>query len=114
MAETYDVYVDIGEGMVLVASGISDLFWDIDFGPFLYNNGYSWRVDATNENGTTTGDVWTFTSLAYSPPLPTGITLTDVEGDEGEQTGTPTGVNNMITVRKLIAVANNKVWMESI
>jgi len=114
MAETYNVYVDTGDGLTLVAAGISDLYWAVDFGPLLYNNGYSWRVDAINEYGTTTGDVWTFTSLVFNPPLPTGISLTDVEGDEGEQTGTPTGANNMITVRKLIAAANNKIWLEDI
>jgi len=114
MAETYDVYVDGGEGMALVASGISDLFWNINFGPLLYNQGYSWRVDAINEFGTTTGDVWTFDSIDFHPPLVSGMSLTDVEGEEGEMTGTPTGQNNMITVRKLLAAANDRIWLEDI
>ena len=114
MSETYDVYVDTGEGMVLVALNVSDLFWAIGFGPLLYNLGYSWRVDAVNEFGTTTGDTWTFTSLVFVPPLPPGSELLDEEGEEGEQVGTPTGENNMITIRKLVAVANNRIWVEDI
>ncbi len=112
--ETYNVYVDTGEGMTLVASGISDVFWSIDFGPFLYNLEYSWRVDATNEQGTTTGDVWTFRSLVFSTPLPTGMSLSDVAGEKGEPIGDPTGENNIITLRKIVAAAKDKIWIEDI
>jgi len=114
MAETYNVYVDGGDGMVLVAEGISDTFWTVNFGPLLYNTGYSWRVDAINEYGTTTGDVWTFNSIVFSTPLPTGMSLSDVAGSEGVPTGTPTGGNSIISLRKLIAASNNKIWMEDL
>ena len=109
MAETYNVYFDTGSGMELRASNISDTELTVDFGPFLYSTGYSWRVDATNESGTTTGDTWTFTSLVYDPPLPSGITMVD-----GEPTGDPTGENAVITMRRLVAAANNKIWYEAI
>ena len=112
--ETYDVYFDLGEGLVLVASGISEVELERTGGLLLYNFPYSWRVDAVNEFGTTTGDEWTFNTLLFAPPLPSGVSLTDVEGEEGEPTGTPNGLNNMITVRKLIAAANNKVWVEDL
>jgi len=109
MAETYSVYFDAGDGMELVASGISDTELTIDFGPFLYSTGYSWRVDATNECGTTTGDTWTFTSLVYDPPLPSGVTMVD-----GEPAGDPTGENNMVTIKRLVVAADNKIWYEDI
>ena len=109
MAETYDVYFNDGGGMEQVASGISDTELVIVFGPFEYNTEYSWRVDATNEYGTTTGDVWTFTSIVYAPPLPTGVTLVG-----GVPTGTPTGGNNMMTTKRLVAAAYNKIWYENI
>lgn len=54
----------------------------------------------------------------FYPPLPTGITLnesgTPPDNPPGSQLGTPTGVNNMITVRKLIAAANSRIWVEDI
>ena len=116
MAETYDVYFDRadGEGLELIAVDISDLEQAIAFGPFDYNTGYSWRVDAVNEYGTTTGDVWTFTSIKFDPPLPSGVTLTDVPGEEGEPTGTPTGENAVIRVSRLVAAAHNKIWYEDL
>ena len=114
MAETYNVYFNDGSGMVQVASGISDTELTVVWGPFDYNMDYSWRVDSVNENGTTTGDVWTFTSLKYDPPLPTGVTLTDVAGSEGVPTGTPTGENAVISIKRLVAAANSKIWYEDL
>ncbi len=114
MAETYNFYVDVGEGLVLVESDIVDLFWLVSVGPLLYNKVYSWRVDATNEYGTTEGDEWSFTTLKFGPPLPSGVTLTDVEGETGVEIGTPSGENNIITIRKLVAAAEDKVWFEVI
>jgi len=121
VATSYDLYVGIGELMGAVAidvPGITDTSYDsavVDFQNgyvWGYNSVYYWRVDAVNDFGTTEGDVWTFNSIDYAPPLPTGVTLTDVVGDEGEPTGTPTGENNMITVRRLVAAANNTVFYE--
>ena len=114
MVETYNVYFDSGDGMVSVASGISDTELAVSFGPLNYNVDYSWRVDAVNEHGTTTGDVWTFTSLKYDPPLPSGVTLTDVAGSEGVPTGTPTGENAVISIKRLVAAANSKIWYEDL
>lgn len=110
MAEVYDVYFDSGDGLELIAVSVSDLEQAIAFGPFEYNTEYSWRVDATNDYGTTTGDVWTFTCIKYDPPLPDGVTL-DAAGDP---TGTPTGENCMVTTRLLVAAANSKIWYEDI
>lgn len=46
----------------------------------------------------------------FSPPLPSGVTL----DAEGNPTGDPTGENNVITLRRLIVAANNKIFYEDI
>lgn len=92
---------------------------------------YYWRVDATNSYGTTTGDEWSFTTIRLKPPGPTyqygGFyyqLLVDEDGNWG--TPPPVGVENtdyvvvtylpnfISTTRRLIGVANNKVWFEDI
>ena len=109
MASTYDVYFSkVGEALVLVAPDISELEYTLPYS-LDYNTEYQWRVDATNVNGTTTGDVWSFTTLAYDPPLPYGITL----DANGNPVGTALGLNNMMTVKRLVAVADNKVYYET-
>jgi len=110
MDETYNVYFDSGDGLELVAAGISAVEYTVAFGPLNYNTEYSWRVDAINDSGTTTGDVWTFTCIKYDPPLPSGMTL----DDDGEPTGTPTGENCMLTTRLIVAAADDKIWFEDI
>ena len=60
-----------------------------------YTTTYTWRVDAHNQWGTVAGTEWAFTVFALIPPL-------------------PTGQNAMATVRRLVAVANNAFWYESI
>ena len=62
-----------------------------DPGTLEYSTTYYWRVDTKNDNGTTTGNVWKFTTapapnLKASAPLPahdaTGVTLnTNLEWD---------------------------------
>ena len=37
-----------------------------------YGTTYYWRVDSTNAGGTTTGDVWSFTTEVQPPPKATG------------------------------------------
>ncbi len=74
-----------------------------------YNTTYYWRVDSVDQNSIVTGTEWSFTTLGFAPPLPTGVTL---DGD-GEPTGTPTGINGIATIKRLVAAANNKIWYES-
>jgi len=111
MAETYNVYFDDGSGMMLVAAELAITELTITFGPFDYATDYSWRVDATNGAGTTTGDTWTFKSLEFNPPLPTGVTMVDGTLESGT-VGMPTGENNMMTIKRLMAAAQNKIWFE--
>ncbi|HEB26231.1 MAG TPA: hypothetical protein ENI05_00440 [Porticoccus sp.] len=101
MAETYDVYFGLVSGSLeLVSAGQSELSISV-LVTLEYNTAYQWRVDATNEIGTTTGDVWTFTTMAFDPPVVSG------------GVGSASGLNNMATVKRLVAIANNKVFYET-
>jgi len=108
-ADTYNVYFGESGNEVLVASLQADVEWTITFGLLDYEKTYGWRIDSVNDFGTTTGDTWTFSSIVFDPVLPTGITLVD-----GEPTGTPDGENNMITVKRLVAAAENAIWYEDL
>ena len=78
-----------------------------------YGEIYYWRVDAVNDFGTTQGDELYFTTLVFAPPTPPGITWTD-PGNDPAFTGTPTGGNAIISVRRLVVAANNKIWVEDL
>jgi len=95
--DTFDVYFGESGSEVLVAEGqdVSDENWAILFGSLGYGTTYGWRVDASNFYGTTTGDTWTFTTLTFDPPV-------------------PSGQNGMLVVKRLVAAANNKFWYEDI
>jgi len=60
---TTEVEVLIGTGLdnlISVYSGPAVTFYDPS--PLNYSTTYYWKVDATNSNGTTAGDVWSFTT----------------------------------------------------
>jgi len=108
--DTYDVYFRVqGNDWTKVSSAQEALLWTIVFGTLGYGITYEWRVDATNDAGTTTGDTWSFTCMVFDPPLPTGVTL----DADGNPTGTATGLNNMMAVRRLVAAARNKIFYEA-
>ncbi len=108
MAETYDIYFGPTGDLSLISAEQVGLSIEVPYA-LEYNTEYSWRVDATNEFGTTTGNTWSFTCLFFAPPLPSGITL---DGD-GEPTGIASGLNNMVTLKRIVAVANDKVFYET-
>lgn len=110
--DSYNIYYGTLSGFLdLVAEGVTDLSQALIEGAYgVYNRITYWRVDAVNEVGITTGDEWYFTTLIFDPVLPTGVTL---DGD-GEPTGTPTGESGMLTIKKLVAAANSKIWYEDI
>ncbi|GAG35990.1 unnamed protein product, partial [marine sediment metagenome] len=114
-ATSYDVYYgDTSGSLSLVSDGQEALSYTIDGvtlgSPFDYLITRYWRIDAINDVGIITGDEWSFVSIAFDPPLPTGVTL----DADGNPTGTPTGESGMMTVRRLVAAAYNKMWYESI
>lgn len=102
MADTYAVYAGVNlASLSLVASGISSLslaipsVWLIN-SLLSYNTIYYWRVDATNEFGTTTGDTWYFTSMIFAPPV----------------AGSGVSINSINANKILVAASNNKMWYE--
>jgi len=103
-ADDFDVYFGISGDMELVSSGQAGTSFAMAV-PLLYNTVYQWRIDANNAYGTTTGDVWSFTSLVFAPPTPSGDGAGGELGGEG-------GKNNMVTVKRLVAAANNTVFYE--
>jgi hypothetical protein len=114
-ADTYEIYFrEEGDEWELVGEAQEGIEWTVDFGTLEYGITYEWRVDATNEYGTTTGDTWSFSAIYYNPPLPAGITLDWDADPPGQPTGNPTGENNMYTVKRLIVAANNKIFYEDI
>jgi hypothetical protein len=113
--DTFDVWFGPSGNMAKVSSAQAGLSYSIGYS-LNYNTTYQWRIDSTNENGTTTGDVWSYSCIAFAPPLPSGMSMSGNSGPNGEgtPTGTPTGINNMITIKKLVAVAENRFWYEDI
>jgi len=76
--DTYNVYYGIESGnLSLVSSGIevgseSFTITDItDGSPFEYVVTRYWRIDSVNDDGTTTGDEWSFTTIRLDPPAET-------------------------------------------
>lgn len=122
-ADTYEIYFrEQGDEWELVGEAQADVEWTISFGTLAYGTTYEWRVDATNIYDTTTGDTWSFDTIALhriliSYDLITGGSGAGPYDDPPGVEGTDwrwTGENNMLTVKRLVAVANSKVWYESI
>ena len=115
---SYDVYYGTLSGFLSLVSNTENLGYALVADTFdNYGRTSYWRVDAVNQFGTTQGDELWFTTLVFAPPLPSGQSIEYSEGDSGEEpviVGTPTGENNMITIRKLVAAAANKIWIEGI
>lgn len=99
-ADSYNVYYGENAGSLSLLSeeqvGLSFSITGIDFGsPFAYAISRAWRVDAINEGGVATGDVWTFTTITFAPPS---------AGSDGK--------NIIRTVRRLLVAAANKIYYE--
>lgn len=89
--DDYEVYFGPTGDMILIES---------EYGPtsliitdvLVFEQEYSWRVDINIGAGIVTGDVWTFTIEAFTPPA----------------------VTNLRNKRYLIVVSNNEVWYEDL
>lgn len=108
--DSYDIYFGLESGNLTLVDNTVGLLLDLVSVFPTYNYTYYWNIDAVNDFGVTSGNEVSFTTIAFYPPLPTGVTL----DNDGNPTGTPTGINNMITVRRLVVAANSKIWYESI
>lgn len=85
-ATTYDVYF----GQTLPASPTSANLTTTTFAPpggMATSSNYVWRVDAKNAFGTTTGDVWSFTTAAPPPPPPKVGSPSPVNGSTSVSVG---------------------------
>jgi len=131
-ADTTDetgIYIGNQAGTSLTVTGITS------GSPYAYLTSRYWRIDSVNAGGTTTGDAWSFTTLRFSPPTVTYFysaigqyyqLLIQEDGTYGDPP--PIGVedtdyvylaagyvpNFIKTTRKLVGVANSKVWVEDI
>ena len=122
-ADTYEIYFrESGDDWVLVGVAQAGVSWDIAFGILDYETTYEWRIDATNIYGTTTGDTWSFGSISYDQLQVSYVLISGGSGD-GPYDDPPgvegtdwawTGLNNMITVRRLVVAAYNKIYYENI
>lgn len=123
--DTYEVYFrESGDDWGLVGEAQAGVEWTIDFGTLDYNTTYEWRIDATNVYGTTTGDTWSFDTIDFDRIRISyrllagggGVGHGPYDDPPGTQ-GTDwewTGENTMLTVKRLIVAANDKIWHEDI
>lgn len=72
--------------------------------PPMHGSTYYWQIQAGNTAADLAdSEVWSFTILNLLPPaVPIG------------GNGEPIGINNMLTRKRFIAAANNKIWYEDI
>ncbi len=117
VADTYEIYFrEQGDDWELVGVAQAGVAYDLSFGSLDYNTTYEWRIDATNSFGTVTGDTWSFDTIVFKPVLAGasgGAGGGGGGGGSGEESS-PNGENNMITLRRLVAAAANKIWYEDI
>jgi hypothetical protein len=114
-ATSYNVYYGVNEaGLTLVSDGQIETSFtvsDITNGsPFDYAVTRYWRIDSINSAGTTTGDTWSFTTITYDPPKPTGATTWNVDHWDG----TLTGENTIATIKKLVIASDDMIWYENV
>jgi len=87
------VYFGPSGDMLLVDDNDTDQSFSLaSYLPFPYGTTYQWRIDSVNDEGTTTGDVWSFTTMEFTPP----------------------GVSVFQVVKRLCACAENRFWFEDI
>jgi hypothetical protein len=85
--------------------------------PMDYGTVITWRVDSNNYYGTTTGDTWTFTTLAWDPPHVSVRLLSDgsvASGPFDPLTMYPTGENFVAGMRRLLVFCGSSLWYENI
>lgn len=139
-ADTFNVYYGTVSGNLTLVSatqaGESFTVTGItDGSPYEYLSVRYWRIDSTNGDGTTTGDEWSFTTIRLNPPTETRFYVTtgqyyrllvQSDGSYGDPPGV--GVENtdyvylaagyeanfISTNRRLVAVAENRIWYEDL
>lgn len=68
-ADDFDVWFGPVGSMTLRSSGQAGTTWSIPTDELLYNTVYQWGIVSNNAIGATTGDVWSFTTVALASPV---------------------------------------------
>lgn len=78
-ADTYNVYIGNVDGLTLVSSTQVANSYSLTTAnkALFYDAVCYWRIDATNDEGTTEGDVWTFDARPAKPITPTPSTASE-------------------------------------
>ena len=101
--DSFDVYLKAGDfnfGPEDLLRNVTDLDVQIIAG-LTYNTVYYWQVIPFSEEGDLLGaDAWSFTTILFLPPVPSGG-------------GNPNGLNNMITLKRLVVATNNSIYYET-
>lgn len=105
--DLFAIYLKAGDsnfgGDDLLQSGRTSLDIQILWG-LSYNTLYYWQVLATSTaEDLLDSAIWTFTTMPFLPPTPS------VDGS-----GNPTGESNMMTIKRLIAAARNRIYYEDL
>lgn len=115
-----DVLVD-GAGEVRVT--LNDQWFFHDSVEQIYlppNTTFVWRIDVTNNFGTSTGIEWEFTTPPFKQPKVSYILIAGGSGPYDYPPGEEgidwswTGDNNMVTIKKLVVAAKNTIFVEDI
>ncbi len=77
-----------------------------------YNTTYSWFVRKTIDGVDYDSPIWTFTTEDFKPPVYSYRWKVPYGG--GDPVIVPSGENNQITVKRLIAAANNTIYYEDV
>ena len=66
-ANDWNVYIGTSPSALVLQGNVQARRYEVTWG---YETTYYWRIDAHNSEGTTTGDVWSFTTVAETTALP--------------------------------------------
>lgn len=121
----YDLYIaPHEESYILAATDLTEDEVEKIYSYYQLDHGvdYDWRIDAKNDFGVVQGDVWTFSTLYLNPPsakwelIPGG----SGQGPWDIPPGVPgvdfrwVGDNSMITTKRLVIAAMNRIWFEDL
>jgi hypothetical protein len=93
---------------------LNTLYGNGDYIKLGYSETYVWRVDCKNDVGVTTGDTWSFATIAFNPPVPTMRKISDGTVTTDPSGAYITGENMMGFTRRLVAASAGSIWYETI
>ena len=100
----------VSDGQTAGGATNSFIIWELLYGsPFDYAVTRYWRVDSTNEWGTTTGDEWSFTTLTFAPP---GPSPPDPDPDDPYPIDYEFDPNFIRTTQRLTLASGHQFWYE--